>query len=146
MKILVISVGKPGLAYARAGVAEYLGRMRPAGSIQWLAVKAGDRETEGQRLLAAAEGMVRVVLDQRGEPWTSRGLAEKIGGWEMRAVKGVAFLVGGAGGHDPAVRAAADHHWSLGSVTMQHELALVVLLEQLYRAQTIRRGEPYHRD
>jgi 23S rRNA (pseudouridine1915-N3)-methyltransferase len=63
----------------------------------------------------------------------------------MEGVKRVAFLIGGADGHEPATRAAADAVWALGRLTLQHELALVVLLEQLYRIQTIKRGEPYHR-
>ena len=61
-------------------------------------------------------------------------------------LKKVAFLIGGADGHPPELRERCDEIWSLSRMTMQHELALVVLLEQLYRVFTIKRGEPYHRE
>jgi 23S rRNA (pseudouridine1915-N3)-methyltransferase len=73
-------------------------------------------------------------------------VVDAIGNLERRGdIKEVSFLIGGADGHDPAVRHAADLVWALSPLTLQHELALVVLLEQLYRAYSIKRGEPYHR-
>jgi 23S rRNA (pseudouridine1915-N3)-methyltransferase len=60
-------------------------------------------------------------------------------------VKRVALLIGGADGHSPVLRGAADHVLSLSAFTLQHELALVVLLEQIYRVHTLLKGEPYHR-
>jgi 23S rRNA (pseudouridine1915-N3)-methyltransferase len=64
----------------------------------------------------------------------------------MRGVKNIALLIGGADGHADELKNAADWTWSLGKLTLQHELALVVLLEQIYRAFTIKAGQPYHRD
>ena len=61
-------------------------------------------------------------------------------------LKKLTFLIGGADGHPPELRERCDETWSLSKLTMQHELALVVLLEQLYRVFTIKRGEPYHRE
>ena len=90
--------------------------------------------------------MLRIVLDERGEELTSRALAGKIDAWEQSSVKAGAILIGGADGHTDALRKAAGWTWSLSRLTLQHELALVVLYEQLYRAYTIKAGLPYHRD
>jgi 23S rRNA (pseudouridine1915-N3)-methyltransferase len=77
----------------------------------------------------------------------SRSLAERVTSWENQgATKGVALLVGGADGHTEMLRRNADWTWSLTPLTLQHELALVVVLEQLYRAYSIKSGSPYHRD
>jgi len=142
----LLTVGKPRLAYARAGVDEYLGRLNKFTTVRWLPQKSGDSAREGQALLGASEGMFRVVLDERGSAWTSRELARRVGDWELAGRRDVALLVGGADGHAPELRAAADAQWSLSTLTLQHELALVVVVEQLYRAYTLRAGLPYHRD
>lgn len=142
----LLTIGKPRLAYARAGAEEYLGRLAKFTSVRWLPQKAGDAAREGKALLEASQGMLRVVLDERGAAWTSRELARRVSDWELGGQRDVALLVGGADGHAPEVRAAADAQWSLSALTLQHELALVVVVEQLYRAYTLRAGLPYHRD
>lgn len=144
MKLLLLTIGKPKLAYARAGIDDYLGRLR--GQVEWTALKAGTPDEEAARLLAASEGCLRVVLDERGKSPTSRQLAEQWTVWENRAVQKAAFLIGGADGHGAAVKTASDWTWSLSPLTLQHELAAVVVLEQIYRAHTLRTGHPYHRD
>ena len=90
--------------------------------------------------------MYRVALDERGEQCSSRELAERVGRWEQDRVKSIALLIGGADGHSQALRDQADWRWSLGRLTFQHELALVMVLEQIYRAYAIKAGLPYHRD
>lgn len=144
MRIRVCVVGKPKLAYARAGVEEYSSRLNKAGKLELVPVREGEREEESARLLEASQGYLRVVLDERGELADTLTLYKKLSQWEMTGEK-VAFLIGGAEGHAEEVRSQA--HWllSLSKLTLQHELALVVLLEQLYRVKTIKRGEPYHR-
>lgn len=116
------------------------------GGVKWEQLKSGAREQESAALLARSEGMFRVVLDERGAAITSRALAKRISDWELRGVKGIAFLIGGADGHTDELRQRADWLWSLTPLTLQHELALVVLAEQLYRARSILAGLPYHRD
>jgi 23S rRNA (pseudouridine1915-N3)-methyltransferase len=86
-----------------------------------------------------------VVLDERGQLPDTLALKTRLEAWEMGAEKGVAFLIGGTEGHAQAVRDQADWLLALSRLTLQHELALVVLLEQLYRVETLKRGEPYHR-
>jgi 23S rRNA (pseudouridine1915-N3)-methyltransferase len=85
-------------------------------------------------------------MDERGELITTDRLADRFRDWDNRAVKEVSFLIGGAGGHDPLLRERADWLWALSPLTFQHELALLVLMEQIYRAQCIIAGHPYHRD
>lgn len=145
MKWKIIVVGKPALAYARLGVEEYLKRLRRYGRVEVVVLKDGSAEVVSKRYLDASAGCRRVVLDERGACLTTEEIRERVDGWEGAAVKGVAMLIGPADGHGDAVRAAADETWALGKATMQHELALVVLLEQLYRVHTMKRGEPYHR-
>ena len=146
MRLHVFVVGKPKLAYARAGVDEYLKRLKASGGVEITELKSGTREQESAALLSRSDGMIRVVLDERGEQVTSREFAAKITAWEHGRAKGVAFLIGGADGHTEELRRAADWRWALGKITLQHELALVVLLEQIYRARSINAGAPYHRD
>jgi 23S rRNA (pseudouridine1915-N3)-methyltransferase len=144
--LYIITIGKPRLSYARAGITEYLQRLSHYGRVHAKTFPEGSVEEEGKRLLDASVGMFRVILDERGKSCRSRELARKLEDWDLRAVKDVAFLIGGANGHAPEIKEKADWLFSLATLTFQHELALVVLLEQLYRAQTIRRGEPYHRE
>ncbi len=146
MTTTIFTIGKPKLAFARVGVDEYLSRMGQWGGVKWVQLKSGTREQESAALLARSEGLFRVVLDERGALVTSRALAKRLSDWELRSVKGVAFLIGGADGHTDELRKRADWLWSLTSLTLQHELALVVLCEQLYRARSIIAGLPYHRD
>ena len=146
MRLHILTIGKPRLAYARAGVEEYAARLSARGGVEIGIIKAGTREQESKTLLARSEGMFRVLLDERGEQVTSRAFAGKLAQWELERTKAVAFLIGGAEGHSDELRRKADWRWALGTMTLQHELALVVLLEQLYRARCINSGTPYHRD
>ena len=146
MRLHILTIGKARLAFARAGVAEYLERFPPKHGVELDALRSSTRDDEGRLLMARSEGMLRVALDERGEQITSRELARKIAGWELQRTKAVAFLIGGADGHSDELRKRADWRWSLSPLTLQHELALVVLLEQLYRARCINAGTPYHRD
>ena len=142
----LFAIGKPRLGFAREGVEEYAKRLRPFAPVGLEYLKASHREAESALLRQRSEGMLRIVLDERGEEPTSRELARKIAEWEQASVKSVAVLIGGADGHTPELRAAAGWIWSLSRLTLQHELALVVLYEQIYRAYTIKAGLPYHRD
>ncbi len=141
----ILTVGKPALAYAREGCAEYIKRIRRLAAIEHITVKASAPARESAQLLGRSEGCFRVVLDETGKQLTSRQLASKIDQWRQ-ASRPVAVMIGGANGHAPEMLESAGLLWSLGSLTLQHELALVVVLEQIYRAHTILAGHPYHRD
>lgn len=146
MKWSIIAVGKPALAWAKAGAADYLARLQRVQRVECVFVREGSEEQISKRVLEASEGSLRVLLDERGKLQRSADLAGWIRQRELSGCKSVCVLIGGANGHSDAVRAAAQECWSLSPLTLQHELALVVLLEQLYRAGSILRGEPYHRD
>ena len=87
-----------------------------------------------------------VALDERGTPWTSRQFAERLASWRDAGAAALAFAIGGADGLGQAVVDRADAVLSLGPMTWPHLLARSLLLEQLYRAQQILAGHPYHRD
>lgn len=147
MQVRIIVAGKPALAYARAGVEEYLRRLGRFGSHELVIIKAGSSADVSARLLERSAGCYRVALDERGESLGTRRFAEKINALADRGdVKSIAFLIGAADGHTPELRSACDWVLTLSPLTLQHELALVVLLEQLYRAASLRAGTPYHRD
>lgn len=102
---------------------------------------------EGALLLAALpEGARLVALDERGRSLDSRGFAAQLGRWREEGVRETAFAIGGADGLDEAVRARADLLLSLGALTWPHQLVRVLLAEQLFRADAILQGHPYHRD
>jgi len=147
MRFRIIVAGKPALAYARLGVEEYLKRMGRHGGCELAMVKAGDSQAVSARLLEASQGCHRIALDERGVTPTTREFASRLTAWENDgAVKTVAFLIGAADGHTPELRSACDMVLSLSKLTLQHELALIVLMEQLYRIASIKSGSPYHRD
>lgn len=147
MRIRIIVAGKPALAYAKAGVDEYLKRLSRFGNHELVTVKAGSSDDVSARLLDRSAGCFRIALDERGESLTTRTFAAMLDSLALRGdIKTLAFLIGAADGHNDALRAAVDRSLALSSLTMQHELALLVLLEQLYRAASLRGGSPYHRD
>lgn len=146
MRIRILAAGRPGLAYAREGVEEYLGRLERQGLASLEFVKPGSSVAVSRALLQKSEGDYRVALDERGLRLTTLEWSEALGKLERRGdVKRLSFLIGAAEGHDDELRRRVDAVWQLSSLTLQHELALVVLLEQLYRVASLRVGSPYHR-
>ena len=101
---------------------------------------------EAELILAALPAGARLVaLDQRGAEWSSRELADRLRTWRDSGIGAIAFAIGGAEGLGPAVIERADAVLSLGIMTWPHLLVRCMLLEQLYRAQQILAGHPYHR-
>src|SRR5215207_7380422 len=137
MRWHVITIGKPQLEYARLGMEQHLGRLRPFVPATMEFVKTSS-SNESAALLERSKTMFRVVLDESGEQVCSRTLAKKISHWEIQGPRDYALLIGGANGHNDEVKQAGGWLWSLGKLTLQHELALLVALEQLYRAYTIK--------
>ncbi len=152
MDITVIAVGRARRGPDRALFDHYLGRLR------W---RLTLREVEEKRPLgtealkrseaelirrASPDGAVLVALDERGDSLTSRAFAQQIGDWRDSGRAKVAFAIGGADGLDPTLRAQADRVLSLGAMTWPHMLVRALLAEQIYRAEQILSGGPYHRD
>ena len=145
MKWKIIVIGKPALTFAKTGVDEYLKRLRRYAPVEVQQFKENGKAENAKKLLAASEGCVRLVLDERGDGMTTAAFAERVKAWQLDSVKRIAILIGGADGHTNETREAADFVVKLSDFTLQHELALVVLLEQIYRVHTFLKGEPYHR-
>lgn len=104
------------------------------------------KQKESAFLLAhIPSGAKVVVLDERGENMDSIAFAQKIENWRLSGVSEICFLIGGADGHTDEVRHRADLMLSFGKLTLPHMLIRAVLAEQIYRAQTILSGHPYHR-
>ncbi len=147
MQFRIIVAGKPALAYAKTGVDEYLKRLGRFGGHEMVMIKAGSRDEVSARLLEKSHGCFRIALDERGECLSTRKFADRLDSLAMRGdVKTVAFLIGAADGHNEELRDTCDMVLTLSPFTLQHELALLVLLEQLYRVASLKSGSPYHRD
>ncbi len=139
MRYRVVAVGRMKDPALRAACDEYIDRLR-----HYTKVEEREVKEEARVLGTVAEGARLVALTRKGEEWTSGQLAEWIAKWEMEG-RDVTFAIGGADTLPDEVLRKADRLWSLSRLTLPHELARVVVYEQLYRAHTIRRGEPYHR-
>jgi 23S rRNA (pseudouridine1915-N3)-methyltransferase len=162
MKLRLLAVGRAGTKRPEVALIEdYRQRLTWPLTIQEVEEKrplpaAALKKREGELLLTALDSgkgggskagrQIVVVLDERGKVFGSRDFASQIGSWRDAGAGEIAFLVGGADGHDDAVRLRADLLLSLGAMTWPHQLVRVLLAEQLYRAQQILVGHPYHRD
>lgn len=144
MKFDIVVVGRAKAGFYRAGITEYEKRLRRFADVRIVPVREATQAVEGERLLAKASGYI-VALDERGTLFSTEQLQNRINELEMRGESRMSILIGGANGHTDHVRGRANELWSLSPLTMPHDLALLVLLEQLYRVETLRAGHPYHR-
>lgn len=146
----LLAIGKLAPAY-REACDLYLARLRRYGPFEERQLRESpgegevQRRLEGNRLIEAmSAGTTVIALDRGGTAWTSEGVAKALAQWRERG-RPLALVIGGASGLDQRVLVRADHRWSLGPLTLPHQLARVVVLEQWYRAWTIIRGERYHK-
>jgi 23S rRNA (pseudouridine1915-N3)-methyltransferase len=153
VRLRLIWVGKTKNEHVRSLVADYLRRLSHFCRVEVTQLREGsgadDRavmEEEGRRIAGAlTPGSVTVLLDVEGREWSSPELAAQVEGWQNAGVKEVAFVVGGHLGVTGEIKLRADVRWSLSRLTLTHEMARVVVVEQLYRAYTIVRGLPYQK-
>lgn len=152
MRFLILAVGRARAGPERALFDHYAGRLGGVLDLREVEEKralpaARRREREAELLLAAVpDRAVVIAMDETGRSLDSRKLAQRIGQWRDDGVAQICFLVGGADGHGKAVIERADLVLSLGALTWPHMLVRGMLAEQLYRAQSILAGHPYHRD
>jgi 23S rRNA (pseudouridine1915-N3)-methyltransferase len=144
MKIHILAVGRLRGAHAEL-CAEYAKRLILPLAIKEIAAPSQKGEVEALLKAIPAKAFV-VALDERGKDLSSRELAVKLAAWQDQGARDLVFLIGGADGLTDEVRARADFTLGLGRKTWPHKLVRVMLLEQLYRAQQINSGHPYHRD
>jgi 23S rRNA (pseudouridine1915-N3)-methyltransferase len=143
MKIHIITIGEPKLAYAKQGWEEYSKRL---GRFHQLRVShlANKYTNNSGHILATAGSSYRVVLEIQGRQFGSQQLATKLDELALRGGE-VCFIIGGPDGLPGEVIDKADLLWSMSKLTFPHDLAMVVLAESLYRASSINAGHPYHR-
>jgi 23S rRNA (pseudouridine1915-N3)-methyltransferase len=157
-KISVVAVGRLKERHWREAAEEYLKRLTPYAAMSVAEVPDRDvSRDETAALTAEGAGVLKaldavpgppphvVALDLGGRSLSSEQFAEWLAEGDLAGRSSVAFVIGGAAGHAPQVLARADERLSFGPMTLPHQMARVVLLEQLYRAFRIMRGEPYHR-
>jgi 23S rRNA (pseudouridine1915-N3)-methyltransferase len=155
MRILLAAVGRPRDAALAAAIRDYEARAARYWPLEVREVRDASgrrgafaaREEEARNLVAVIPAGARVVLcDERGDALTSVEFARLVQGQRERAADDLVFVIGGAFGAGDAVRARAWRTLSLAPWTLPHEMARLVLAEQLYRAGTIVRGEQYHKE
>ena len=160
MKLHVVAVGHRMPAWVSAGYEEYARRFprdlplmlheikpEPRGSGPASeALTARMTKAEAARIQAAVpDGAVVVALDERGRTLSTHELAQRLAGW-MQTGRDVAFVIGGADGLDPQIKQSAQLMLALSAMTLPHQLARILLAEQLYRANSLLHNHPYHRE
>ena len=155
MKIRIAAVGRLRPGAEADLIADYQTRFNRTGralglgplDIREVEAKKGGMAAEAELLAKAASGAAPLVaLDERGQTMTSPEFARKLAGWRDDGRAEACFLIGGADGLAPDLRARADLSLSFGKMVWPHMLVRVMLAEQLYRAAAILAGTPYHRD
>lgn len=154
MDIALIAVGKTATGYVREGIEEYRKRLKhyiPFTMETVPDVRGGklseeqQKRLEGERILSLIRPADRVVLlDESGSEYTSEKFAERLQKDMASGLKRLVFVIGGPYGFSPEVYGRADGKLSLSKMTLNHEMVRMFFVEQVYRAMTILRGEPYH--
>ena len=159
MKVTVIAVGNLKESYFRAAANEYIKRLTPYVQASVLEIaeektslnpspadEAKARDKEGERILKAIPaGSLVAALAIEGRLQSSEQFAEWVEHKRLNGCSHVTFIIGGSTGLSDNVKTKADHILSFGLITLPHQLARIVLLEQVYRAFRILRNEPYHK-
>lgn len=155
MKIRVISIGKTNIDFVKSGLEQYLKRLNHYCTLDWIElpdVKQVDKQNkdqikqkEGEKLLEHVKPVDKLVLlDERGKGISSTQLASWIDQHMIYEPNDLVFFIGGAYGFSEAVYKRSDHKISLSLLTFNHQMVRLIFSEQLYRAFTIIKGEPYH--
>lgn len=146
-----MAVGRLKRGFFQEGCERYAGLLRALAPIEIIEVRdhsaggpAEARRRHEREALAAADGHLMLV-DERGTEHTTASLAQRIGDLEVAGNSRITLFIGGPDGHGDELRSAVNSTLSLSPLTLPHELARLVLLEQLYRVESLRAGHPYHR-
>jgi 23S rRNA (pseudouridine1915-N3)-methyltransferase len=155
LNLRVVALGHRMPDWVAAGWSDYARRLPRDYALELIELKPEPRTSgksvaqllaaEAARIAAACKGALVVALDERGRPWTTRVLAERLARWRDEA-RSVAFVVGSADGLADTVKAGAAEVVSLSALTLPHALVRVLVAEQVYRAASLLSGHPYHRD
>ena len=143
MKITLVTTGSPHLVFAKQGIDEYLKRINRFADVTVVHVKEDKKTTS--KILDLCKKTYCVVVDERGKRFSSQQLALFLETQNNNATN-LSFVIGGPDGHVPEVYARADMLWSLSDLTFPHDIAMMLVMETLYRSSSINAGHPYHRD
>lgn len=157
MKIVLMAVGRTQSDYLVTGIDNYIKRIGRYMPMEFKVIpdikasrslsEAQQKEQEGRQMLAALmPGDVAILLDERGRQYTSREFAGLVDRYALQSVKRLVFIIGGPYGFSKEVYDRSDSLLSLSKMTFSHEMVRLFFVEQIYRAMTILRGEPYHHD
>lgn len=157
MKIVLLAIGRTQSDYLFTGIDNYTKRINrympfelrllPDVKSTKSLSEAQQKYAEGKMILSAFQpGDVAILLDERGRQYTSREFAGMIDRQALQSVKRLVFVIGGPYGFSKEVYDRADSLLSLSKMTFSHEMVRLFFTEQIYRAMTILRGEPYHHD
>jgi len=152
MHVRLIAVGKLREPYIAAAAADFRKRLQPYHRLEEIEIRAADGAQPDRAMASEGEAILRTLapadvvwlLEREGNEFSSLELAERIERAAVDGISALTFVVAGTYGASPAVHARANVRWSLSRLTLLHEWARVLVLEQLYRAAKIARGEPYH--
>ncbi len=155
MKLRIVALGQRMPAWVDAGWDEYARRMPQEFAVELVELKAEPRDrgktaaqilaAEAVRIASACKNACFVALDERGEQWTTRTLADRLQRWRDDA-RDVAFVIGSADGLADSVKRDAAATVALSALTLPHGLVRVIVAEQLYRAASLLSHHPYHRE
>lgn len=157
MKIVLLAIGRTQSDYLVTGIDNYTKRINrympfelrllPDVKSTKSLSEAQQKDAEGKMILSAFQpGDVAILLDERGRQYTSREFAGLVDRYALQSVKRLVFVIGGPYGFSKEVYDRADSLFSLSKMTFSHEMVRLFFTEQIYRAMTILRGEPYHHD
>ncbi len=152
LKLRVVAVGDVKESFYRDAIAEYVKRLGKWAKTEIVEVSEAShltdpdkkRETEGEAILSKLKGKV-ILTDVKGKKVKSEDIASLLEKSALAGDSELTFVIGGSNGVSPAVKSRADEVISFGDITLPHQLFRVVLLEQLYRAETIIHGSTYHK-
>jgi len=154
VKWSIVAVGKLKEGYYREAIADYMGRLKHYRAIALTEVpeeklipgrEAQVMKKEAERIVAASPTGLRIALTERGARVTTMELAAKLAQFDSQGESQLTFVLGGPQGLDPEFVRGCAWELSLSPLTFPYQLARLVLVEQLYRCETLRRGEPYHK-
>ncbi|MBP7767353.1 23S rRNA (pseudouridine(1915)-N(3))-methyltransferase RlmH [Candidatus Saccharibacteria bacterium] len=145
MKITILAIGKSRTDLHEKAITEYQKRLTRYVKLELIFLPASNKEQESLAIKSHIDRFdYTILLDERGSTWSTPELAASIDKLRNNSVKSVAFIIGGAHGVTHDLRELVDHIWSLSDLVLPHELARLVLIEQIYRSYNIINGGKYH--
>jgi len=152
MKYALYTIGKTDEKYLQAGIEIYRSKLKHYCQLQYEEIKGKklsdpqqQKDLHARLLLAKIEPSDRVILlDERGKSYTSLELSKRLDKWQMSGARRIVLLIGGPYGHHQKLYDRVDEQLCLSKFTFTHDMSRLILLEQMYRAMSILRNEPYH--